>query len=167
MERIYNSELQSRLEVYIAQGHSQEETSKLIGVTGGLLSAYRKSNYNGNIANVENKIKEFFKISDAGQAQAEKAQAYRPIKNYIPTSISEEVYKMIEYCQIEKGMVVIHGDAGIGKTKGAEKYVLENTTNAIYIQVSPAFGSLGSFLKILARELKIPETRSKLDLVLQ
>lgn len=42
----------------------------------------------------------------------------RPIQDYIPTSISEDVCKLIRYCQIEKGMVIIHSDAGIGKTKG-------------------------------------------------
>jgi len=44
------------------------------------------------------------------------------------------VCKLIRYCQIEKGMVIIHGDAGIGKTKGAEKFVRENPAASVYIQ---------------------------------
>ena len=77
-----------------------------------------------------------------------------------------DVYKLIRYCQLEKGMVIIHGDAGIGKTKGAERFVRENPTASVYIQATPSTGTLGNLLKVLARALKVPETRSKLDLTL-
>ena len=88
------------------------------------------------------------------------------VDNYIPTSISEDVCKLIRYCQIEKGMVIIHGDAGIGKTKGAEKFVRENPAASVYIQATPSIGTLGNLLKVVARALKVPESRNKLDLML-
>ncbi len=62
-------------------------------------------------------------------------------------------------------MVVIHGDAGVGKTKGAEKFVKENPASTIYIQATPSSGTLTSILRLIARALKISETRSKLDLI--
>ena len=63
-------------------------------------------------------------------------------------------------------MVIIHGDAGIGKTKGAERFVRENPTASVYIQATPSTGTLANLLKVLARALKVPETRNKLDLTL-
>lgn len=88
------------------------------------------------------------------------------IREYVPTSISEDVYQLIKYCQLEKGMVVIHGDAGIGKTKGAEKFARENPASTIYIQATPSSGTLKSTLKLLARALKLPESRTNLDLIM-
>ena len=76
------------------------------------------------------------------------------------------MYKLIRYCQLEKGMAIIHGDAGIGKTKGAEKFVRDNSTSSVYIQATPSIGTLGNLLKMLARALRVPESRSKLELAL-
>ena len=162
----YNNALQQRLEEYLAGGVSAEKTAKQIGISGGLLSSYRKSNYAGNIGNVEAKISEFFTVLDEQQAQKEKAEPLRPTISYVPTSVSEDIYAAIRYCQLEKGMVILHGDAGIGKTKAAEKYVMENPATTIYLQVSPSTGALGSFLRVLARALRMPERRSKLDLIM-
>lgn len=165
-ERIYNQALLARLDQYLQAGHSQAEAAKQLGVTAGLLSAYRSQKYQGSIQNVEAKLSEFFRHTDEAAAAQAKAEPYKPAESYVPTSISQDVYNTIQYCQIERGMVILHGDAGIGKTKGAQKYVSDNPATAIYIQASPTFGSLGSFLKILARTLGIAETKSKLDLVL-
>jgi len=121
---------------------------------------------NGDIAALESKLEEFFRTQQEQEASTEKALPYRPIQNYIPTSISEDVCKLIRYCQIEKGMVIIHGDAGIGKTKGAEKFVRENPAASVYIQATPSIGTLGNLLKVVARALKVPESRNKLDLML-
>ncbi|MEG2842252.1 MAG: AAA family ATPase, partial [Ruthenibacterium sp.] len=162
----YNIELQQRLETYLADGISAEKAAKQIGISGGLLSTYRKSNYNGNVGNVELKISEFFNLLDAQQTQREKAEPLRPSVAYVPTSVSEDIYAAIRYCQLEKGMVILHGDAGIGKTKAAEKYTMENPSTTIYLQISPSTGALGSFLRVLARAMHIAERRSKLDLVM-
>ena len=121
---------------------------------------------NGDISALESKLEEFFRTQEEQEASTEKALPYRPTQDYIPTSISEDVYKLIRYCQLEKGMVIIHGDAGIGKTKGAERFVRENSTASVYIQATPSTGTLANLLKVLARALKVPETRNKLDLTL-
>ena len=63
-------------------------------------------------------------------------------------------------------MVILHGDAGIGKTKGAERFIRENPNAAVYIQATPSSGTLGNILKLLARALRVPETRNKLELQL-
>lgn len=167
MERTYNQELQKRLEQYIVDNPiSQAKLAPKIGVSQTALSCWRRNQYEGDIGALERKISEFLKVEENTQQQAAKAAPYQPVLEYIPTSISEDVYEAITYCQIERGMVILHGDAGIGKTKGAEKFVKENPTAAVYIQATPASGTLSNILKLLARALRVPESRNKLELLL-
>ncbi len=168
MSKVYNSQLQERVTRYIEEnGLSQAKAAPKMGVSQTALSQWRNSKYdNGNIEELESKVSEFFRLEDEKNTVIEKSLPFRNLKDYIPTSISEDVYKLIQYCHFEKGMVVVHGDAGIGKTKGAEKYARENPTSTIYIQATPSSGTLSCILKLLARALRIPESRSKLDLML-
>ena len=166
--KTYNQELQAQLEQYMTDtGISQAKIAPQIGVSTAALSQYRRSAYdNGDIAAVEAKIAEFFRLQNYAAATAEKAAAYLPTTGYVPTSISEDVYETIRYCQAAKGMVIVHGDAGVGKTKGAEKFISENPTASIYIQATPSTGTLSGILKLLARALHIADARNKLDLML-
>ena len=168
MSKEYNSALQAQVEQFLkAKGISQAKAAPMMGISQTALSQYRRNMYdNGDIAALESKLEEFFRTQQEQQASTEKALPYRPIQDYIPTSISEDVCKLIRYCQIEKGMVIIHGDAGIGKTKGAEKFVRENPAASVSIQATPSIGTLGNLLKVVARALKVSECRNKLDLML-
>jgi DNA transposition AAA+ family ATPase len=119
------------------------------------------------VAEVEKKLTEFFGIYDAKEAADEAAAPYQPVRDiYVHTSISEDVYKAIRYTQLNKGIAVLHGDAGIGKTRAASQYVSDNPGTTIYLQISPVSGSLGSLLKLLTRALHVSEGRSKLDMIL-
>lgn len=168
MERKYNADLQRRLELYIAAAGSQAKAARQIGLSDSVLSQYKRSAYSkGNIEEVEKVLTEFFRIDDQKNAAAEAAAPFQPVlDNYVPTSISDNVYKAIRYTQLNKGIAVLHGDAGIGKTKAASQYVTDNPNSSIYLQVSPVSGSLGSFLKLLTRALHVSEGRSKLDMIL-
>ena len=149
MSKEYNSALQARVEQFLKEKNiSQAKAAPLMGISQTALSQYRRSMYdNGDIAALESKLEEFFRTQEEQEVNTEKALPYRPTQDYIPTSISEDVYKLIRYCQLEKGMVIIHGDAGIGKTKGAERFVRENPTASVYIQATPSTGTLGNLLK--------------------
>ncbi|MDR1629878.1 MAG: AAA family ATPase [Oscillospiraceae bacterium] len=168
MSKIYNTNLQQRFESFLAEKSlSQAKAAPMIGVSQTALSQWRKNNYdNGDIDKLESKIAEFFRTVDEQEEAAAKAMPYRPTIDYIPTSVSEDVHKLIRYCQLEKGMVVIHGDAGIGKTKGAEKFTRENPASTIYIQATPSSGSLKGILRMLARSLRIPESYGSYQLML-
>lgn len=167
MSKAYSSDLQIKVEQLIqTRSVSQAKAAQMMGVNAGFLSLFLSNKaYKGNIEEQEAKLTEFFTLQAEHEIAKEKALPFRAADDYVETSISEDVYKLIRYCQMEKGMVVIHGDAGIGKTKGAEKFAKENPTNTIYIQATPSSGTLNSILKLLARALRIPETRSKLDLI--
>ena len=115
---------------------------------------------------MENKLKEFFQIQEEKTQNAQKAEPFRTKTSagYIPTTISEEAYKLIRYCQLEKGIVVIDGDAGIGKTKAAAKFLQDNPSTTVYVKATPSTGSTRSLLKMIAKTLKLPENQRTEDL---
>ncbi len=167
----YNKALILKLNEFMESNNiSQSKVAPMIGVSSSALSQWRNEKYErGNPSEIEAKVQEFLRLEE--EKAQEKAKAlknqYRALNGYIPTSISEDIYKLIKFCHFEKGMIVAHGDAGIGKTKGAEKYYKENPTSTIYIQATPSSGTLNSLLKLLARALKINEKKPKLDLILE
>ncbi len=164
---MYNKDLQQKLTEYLGvKKVSQAKVAPLIGVSQTALSQWRNCKYDkGNIEELESKIQEFFKLQEEQATIIEKKLPFINIQDYIPTSISEEIYQLIQYCHVEKGMAVAHGDAGIGKTKGACQYAKENPSSTIYIQATPSTGTLSNILKLLARALRISESKNKLDLM--
>lgn len=162
-----NENIKERLEAYMKEsGLSQAKIAPLIGVSMTALSQYRNGIYKGDVKAVESKIEEYMETVEEQQAQEEKAQPYKAVEDYIPTSVSEDIYRMIRYAQVNGGIAIAHGDAGIGKTKAAQKYVRENPTQAIYLEMSPVAGTLGNMLRLFARTLKLPESRNKMELML-
>ena len=142
--KTYNAALQAQLDAYLSEqsGLPQSKAAAMIGVSPTALSQYRNSKYPGDVEAVESKIEEFLRTR----------------------SVSEDVYKAIQYCQLERGIVVLHGDAGIGKTRGAARFVQDNPANAIYIRCTPVGGTLTAMLRQLGTALKLPATRNRLEL---
>lgn len=131
--KTYNAALQAQLDAYLSEqsGLPQSKAAAMIGVSPTALSQYRNSKYPGDVEAVESKIEEFLRTrSAAAQAEAEKAPYLSA--GYVPTSVSEDVYKAIQYCQLERGIVVLHGDAGIGKTRGAARVCAGQPCHALH-----------------------------------
>lgn len=161
--KVYNKNLQERLERYLEENKlSQAKAAPILGLSQGVLSGYRNSNYDrGDIEAVEKKLSEFFQIQDEKDENTRKTEVFysKSEDGYVRTSISEGAYKAIRYCQLEKGIVVIDGDAGIGKTKAAAKFVRDNPHTTVYIKASPSLGSTRSLLKMIAKRLSLPDNR--------
>lgn len=156
-----------RLENYMKEsGISQARIAPLIGLSMTALSQYRNDKYKGDINAVEQKIEEYLNTVEAQQEIKEKAQEYKTGEDYIPISISEDIYRMIKYAQLNGGIAIAHGDAGIGKTKAAQRFVRENPTQAIYLEMSPISGTLTNMLRMLARALRLPESSNKFNLMM-
>ncbi len=105
---------------------SQAALGKTLGYTSGSpLSQYLSGTWRGNITEMEEKLTNYFTFAERKEAFAEKSGELQPIDRfaYLPTSISKRVYEAIEYCRLMKGISVLHGDAGIGKTMAAMKYI--------------------------------------------
>ncbi len=156
-----------RLEKYMKEsGISQARIAPLMGVSMTALSQYRNGKYKGDVNAVEAKIEEYLNTVEAQQEIKEKVLEYKTDEDYIPISISEDIYRMIKYAQLNGGIAVAHGDAGIGKTKAAQKFVRENPTQAIYLEMSPVAGTLTNMLRMLARALRLPESTNKFNLMM-
>lgn len=162
-----NPVIKDRLETHMKEACiSQARLAPLIDISMSCLSQYRNDKYNGDIEAVERKIVEYLDTVDAQKEIKEKTQSFKAESDYIPISTSEDVYKMIRYAQLNGGIAIAHGDAGIGKTKAAQKYVADNPSQAIYIEVSPVTGTMTNMLRLLARALRIHETSNKFQLIL-
>lgn len=168
MSKVYDKSLQQKVDALLqSKAISQNQLAQVIGQSQTALSQWRRGIYdNGDVAKLEGKLKEYFRTQDARDAVREQAAPYLPETGYVPTTISEDVYKGIQFAQLERGMVVLHGDAGIGKTEGAKKFLRDNPHNTILLTVTPTTGSLNCVIKLLARALGAAELRSRMDTML-
>lgn len=167
MSKTYNEALLQRVEEYLASsGLSQNKMAQAVGLSQTALSNWRRKIYNGDPAYVEGKLKEYFETQAAREAVEEQAAPYLSDTGYVPTTVSEDIYKGIKFAQLERGMVVLHGDAGIGKTEGARKFLHDYPHNTVFITATPTTGSLNCIIKLLARALGVPEMRGRMDTML-
>lgn len=148
MSQEYNNKLIEKLDAYLSSGISQNKAADEIGMSASTLSQYRKGIYGGNIEAVESKLREFFENTEAAKKLSSTIE-------YTDTGISKGVYHTIRLCHLYGGLAAEAGDAGIGKTMAAKKYIEDYPNTAFYIAVNPCTSSVSAFLKNFARELHI------------
>ena len=139
------------------RGISQNEVGKLIGISGTALSQIKNGKYNADPQKVFDKIAEYFGVK-------EKAQLTYSQNVYVPTGISSELYDLINTCQVKGGLALAAGDAGIGKTETAKKYVKDHSTNSVLITVNPCLTNIKSLLKVIADKIGASQERSRDEL---
>lgn len=144
----YNRGLQNKLEDYLDSGISQNKAASAIGISPAALSQYKQSKYEGDIAAIESKLREFFDNREAARMICRSV-------TYAETSVSKGVYQTIRICHLKGGLAAEAGDAGIGKTMAARKYVEDYPNSAYYVAVNPCTSSVTAFLKSFARVLHI------------
>lgn len=168
MSKVYDRALQQKVEALIqSKAISQNKLAQVIGQSQTALSQWRRGIYdNGDVTNIESKLREYFRTQEAREAVKEQAAPYLPDTGYVPTTISEDVYKGIQFAQLKRGVVVLHGDAGIGKTEGAKQFLRDHPHSTILLTVTPTSGSLNCVIKLLARALGVAEMRSRMDTML-
>ncbi|MBP1560393.1 MAG: AAA family ATPase [Oscillospiraceae bacterium] len=131
------------------KGLSINKTAELIGcVTASTISGIRNGTYKANPSEQLNKLAAYFEIKEAAAEQAK-------YDSYVPTSISSQVYEIINNCHLLGGLAVACGDAGIGKTQAALKYERDHTSNCIYIYVPPCMKSSNSIIKAIGKKLGV------------
>lgn len=157
MSKEHDRTIQNQLETYLNSGVSQNKAALAIGVSASALSQYKQGKYMGDIDALEAKLKEFF-------ANAEAAKELCSEIGYVDTSISSGVYQTIRSCHLQGGLVIEAGDAGVGKTMAAKKYVEDYPNTAIYIAVNPCTSSISAFLKSFAKALHIDFSGRKDDI---
>ena len=157
MSKEYDGQLQNKLEDYLNSGISQNKAAASIGVSATMISQYRSGKYNGDIGVLEARLREFFDNREA-------AKAVNRAIPYAETSVSKGVYQTIRLCHLRGGLAVEAGDAGIGKTMAAQKYVEDYPNSAVYIAVNPCTSGVTAFLKAFAKALHIDVSGRKDDM---
>lgn len=130
------------------KGLSINKTAELVGVTASTISGIRNGSYKANPSEQLNKLVAYFEIKEAASEQAK-------YDSYVPTSISSQVYEIINNCHLLGGLAVACGDAGIGKTQAALKYERDHASNCIYIYVPPCMKSSNSIIKAIGKKLGV------------
>lgn len=102
------------------ENYSQNEAAKIIGISATALLQIVKGNYPSDPQNIFDTIANYFKVKD-------KAKLTYTEVDYAPTYISTQIYNIINVCQVKGGLAVAAGDAGIGKTKAAQKFVKDHS----------------------------------------
>lgn len=159
MNKVYDAALQEKVRQFMAQSDmSQRKAAPMLGQSPASLNQWLKSKYDtGDVQKVESDIREFFKLQEERELQSERAQPFTQDVVYLPLSISENIYKFIKYCHITKGIMLVHGDAGIGKTKATVKYESENPSSTVYLESTPSTSGLRETLRQLAKVLRLPD----------
>lgn len=157
MAKEFDSVLQAKLEDHLIKANiSASQLAKAIGISPTRLSQYRSSTYTGDIEVIERALREYFLNFE------ESARVYRA-GEYVETSISKGVYQTIRLTHLQGGLSIEAGDAGIGKTMAAQKYV-EDHPSAVYWCANTCTNSVSAFLKCFARLLNIEASGRKDDL---
>lgn len=136
---------------------SQNEVGKLMGISGTALSQIKNGKYPADPQSIFDAMANYFGVK-------EKAKLTYTEIDYAPTSISSQVYDIISVCQVKGGLAVAAGDAGIGKTKAAQKFIADNPTRSILITVNPCLTSIKSLLKVIADRIGAAPERSRDEL---
>ncbi len=135
------------------KGLSQNAVGQLIGVSGTALSQIRNGKYNANPQKIFDILEQYFGVK-------EKAKLTYSEVGYAPTSISEQIYDIIAVCQVKGGLAVACGDAGIGKTKAAQKFVSYNPSNSFLITINPCLTNVKSLLRTIADRIGAGQEKS-------
>ena len=132
---------------------SQNEVGKLIGISGTALSQLKSGKYPADPKKLFDTMARYFGVK-------EKAKLTYTEVPYAETSFSSQIYDLISICQVTGGLTTAVGDAGLGKTKAAQKFVQDNPSNSLLITVNPCLTNVKSLLRVLADRLGAAPERS-------
>ena len=135
------------------RGISQNEVSKLIGISNTALSQLKSGKYPADPKKLFDTMAKYFGVK-------EKAKLTYTEVPYAETSFSSQIYDLISICQVTGGLTTAVGDAGLGKTKAAQKFVQDNPSNSFLITVNPCLTNVKSLLKVIADRLGAAPERS-------
>lgn len=159
--KVYDESLQESVREYMKNtGISQNKLAPRVGVSSASLSNYLRNKMEGSVEGIENRLREFLQQESEAAAAQVQAAPYNLDETYKPTSISEDVYQSIRYAQINRTLVMLHGDAGAGKTKAAVKYYRDNPQSTIYIRLDPSMSGLAGVGELLGAALDLPAVSS-------
>ncbi len=133
---------------------SQNKACGMVGISAAIISPLRKGTYQGDAEAQFAKLISYFETKEEAAASPSRRLL---ISDYVPTFVSSQVYEVIRNCQLQGGLAIACGSAGIGKTKAAKQFVKDHPNDAVYIAANPCFRNIKSLLKMLCNKLNVTE----------
>jgi DNA transposition AAA+ family ATPase len=143
-----------QFDALVHRAGSQNKACGMVGISAAIISPLRNGKYAGDADAQFAKLISYFEVKEEAAASP---ASHILIREYVPTSVSRQVYDVIRNCQLKGGLAIACGDAGIGKTKAAKQFVREHANDAIYIALNPCFRNIKSLLQLLCNRLNVTE----------
>ncbi|MDR1756069.1 MAG: AAA family ATPase [Culturomica sp.] len=126
--------LRKQLEAHLSDhGFSQEGVAKALGITGAVLSGWRRGTYKGDNGRIDALVEAY--LSRAASIAKKSEGVYKDF-DFVETSVYDKIVKGIELAEIRGSIRVVTGDSGVGKTT-ALKRLKEQNESMILLQAYP------------------------------
>lgn len=132
---------QALLSLMEAKGANQTDVGKAIGRSPAVISAFLKGTYNGNLEDLETRLRGFLEKSKAREYATPRSVPF--IKTYNGSAFEE----IADRCLLENEMGVCTGDAGAGKTMAFTEYATRHP------EAIAVFANLGFTARVLFAHL--------------
>lgn len=125
-------------------GMSLERLAFKIGTSESSLSLYLKKQYTGNVQNINELVKRFLRI------EFSKLYSVPTSLDFVMTDTAKKIIKVAEASHIDSVISLILGAPGSGKSTAVKQYYLDNSPNAIYLQLNQSYRTPYEWLKKLS-----------------
>ncbi|EAU5106081.1 ATPase [Salmonella enterica] len=119
-------------DVMDTHGYSQGQVARAIGRSSATMNQYVQGKYNGDIADMEERIGHFLR------RVREKQNALRIDERFVSTPTASKGLEVLSYAHLESEICVLYGAAGLGKTMILKEYARRDDT-VIFIEADPGF----------------------------
>ncbi|HBZ9863939.1 TPA: AAA family ATPase [Salmonella enterica subsp. houtenae] len=119
-------------DVMDTHGYSQGQVARAIGRSVTAMNQYVQGKYNGDIADMEERIGNFIR------RVREKQNALRIDERFVPTATASSGLEVLSYAHQECEICVLYGAAGLGKTMIIKEYARRDDT-VILIEADPGY----------------------------
>jgi len=94
--------------------------ARSMGVSEATISQWMNNKYTGNNSRIEKKVRAYLSRYHE--------RSIRPEKNlqFVDTRVSKKIFEIARVCHLENELGIVVGDSGIGKTRAANEYALQN-----------------------------------------
>jgi DNA transposition AAA+ family ATPase len=129
---------------------SNRSIANNIGLSAGTISLFRNNKYNGNNAELAERIEGYLNNEQSSLNES----VSKGVLKFALTTAAQDIFKVTNYALTENTIGVVAGVPGCGKTIAVQEYKQRNRTT-ILIQVTPLV-SQRSLIQDICLELKIP-----------